>query len=758
MAKKMLIDATHEEEVRLSVVTGNKLEEFDFETSSKQHIKGNVYLAQVTRVEPSLQAAFVEYGGKRQGFLPFSEIHPDYYQIPIADREVEEQTVDYDDDDVESIDEDAEVSRFDDESEELEVRSRKKRPRLKRHYKIQEVIKNRQVVLVQAVKEERGNKGSAMTTYLSLAGRYCVLMPNSSRGGGVSRKITDGQDRKRLKNILRELDEGKSGGVIVRTAGAERTKTEIKRDYKYIYSLWDKIRDKTLKSIAPELIYKEASLINRAIRDIYNNTVEEIIVAGENGYKIAKDYMKELTPSHAKKVQKYKAEDGIPLFQRYQVESQISHIYDSKVHLPSGGSIVLHQTEALVAIDVNSGRSIGERNVDATAIKTNLEAAAEVARQLRLRDMAGLIVIDFIDMENRKSNILVERKLKESLNIDRARIQVGRISQFGLLEMSRQRLRPSLIDASSSSCPSCGGSGMIPNLEISAMATLRSIEEEVFRKRSVVIRVTVPTNVGFYLLNNKRLNLSTLEENFDVRIVLQVSDAFVAPKYEIIRIDAEGNEVIVGAASENNKGSRGKLRKKTHNAERNKSHRNNRHNTGKNKGDATKQAAIDGNDTTENITIDDTPKTDKQKTDKQKSQNNKSRRFHGKQDMPISDMGKSDVLPLPTDKNSTDPTNEKPIELSDESSTKNLSSDMKQSVAKKTKTKKATAKKGASKKSTAKKVTTKKTTAKKTTAKKSIVKKSVAKKSTIKKATVKKAAVAQKADTPSATERKGWWS
>ena len=583
MAKKMLIDATHEEEVRLTVVAGNKLEEFDFETTSKQQIQGNVYLAQVTRVEPSLQAAFIEYGGQRQGFLPFSEIHPDYYQIPVEDRIVEENAVDYDDEDdtqnTEANGEYPEIENFGNDSEEVAAQSRKKRPKLKRHYKIQEVIKNRQVILVQAVKEGRGNKGAAMTTYLSLAGRYCVLMPNSSRGGGVSRKITNGQDRKRLKEILKQVGEDRPGGVIVRTAGAKRTKLEIKRDYKYIYELWDKIREKTLKSTAPETIYKEAGLINRAIRDMYSNEIEEVIVAGDNGYKTAKQYMKDLTPSHAKKVKKYKSEGGIPLFQRYQVEGQISHIYDSQVYLPSGGSIVLHQTEALVAIDVNSGRSIGERNVDATALKTNLEATEEIARQLRLRDMAGLIVIDFIDMENRKSNGLVERKLKESLHMDRARIQVGRISQFGLLEMSRQRLRPSLIDASSSSCPSCGGSGMIPNLEISAMATLRSIEEEVFRKRSVEIRVIVPTEVGFYLLNNKRGRLSELEQNFGIHITLQVSEAFVAPKYEMIRIDEEGNEVIVGAASENNKASR--RRKKTSQNEK-RQQNDNRHKNGNN--------------------------------------------------------------------------------------------------------------------------------------------------------------------------------
>lgn len=695
MSKKMLIDATHQEEVRLSIVADNKLEEFDFETSHKAQIKGNVYLAQVTRVEPSLQAAFVEYGGNRQGFLPFSEIHPDYYQIPIEDRQDMEEYIpdntDLDEECATTTDEDADVEDLGGESLEVEEQSRKSRPRLKRRYKIQEVIKNRQILLIQAVKEERGNKGAAMTTYLSLAGRYCVLMPNSPRGGGVSRKIVSSTDRKRLKDILNALGQDKNGGVILRTAGARRTKAEIKRDYTYIYALWDKIRETTLQSIAPALIHTEAGLIHRAIRDMYNKDIEEIIVAGEDGYKIARDFMKELSPSHARKVKKYKTEAGISLFQRYQVESQISHIYDSNVTLPSGGSIVLHQTEALVAIDVNSGRSIGERNVDATAIKTNLEAAEEVARQLRLRDMAGLIVIDFIDMEDKKSNMQVERRLKDTLQKDRARIQVGRISQFGLLEMSRQRLRPSLIEASSTSCPSCGGSGMVPNLETAAMSNLRSIEEEVFRKRSTEIKVSVPTDVGFYLLNSKRQTLSTLEQDFAVTITLQTSPSLVAPAYEMIRIDEDGTEIIVGASSENNTGGRKRKRK------RNKSQNTETSDT---------QVPMNTNKANTESKPKNTPK---------KSKRNR-RKFNKNTDgTPTQDTGT-------------------PTEI--------------QSVTQDT-PKKVTTKKAKAKKATVKKANAKKATAKKTRAKKATAKKTISKKTTTKKATPPKS---------TEPERKGWWS
>ena len=540
----MLIDASHSEETRVTIVSGNKLEEFDFETASKKQLKGNVYLARITRVEPSLQAAFVEYGGNRHGFLAFNEIHPDYYQIPAEDREVEEvEEIDDDDDISEESSENSDIETIGDDSEVEEEQAKKRRPKLKRHYKIQEVIKKRQVILIQVAKEERGNKGAAITTYLSLAGRYCVLMPNTARGGGVSRKITNQADRKRLKTILSEMEKPKGMGVIVRTAGAGRTKVEIKRDYEYAFRLWNKIRETTLKSVAPAIIHEEASLIHRSIRDMYNKEIDEVIVAGEVGYKEAKAYMKELTPSHAKKVQMYKNESGIPLFQRYQVEGQLAHIYDATASLKSGGTIVINQTEALVAIDVNSGRATKERHIDETALKTNLEAAEEVARQLRLRDMAGLIVIDFIDMDCNKANAQVERKLKDSLRKDRAKIQVGRISQFGLMEMSRQRLRPSLIEATSSICPACAGSGSVPSTEVAAMMVVRAIEEETMRRRTANISVAVPASVGFYLLNNKRQALAKIELNFDVSISISIDEGLVAPAYEMVRNTvADGEE------------------------------------------------------------------------------------------------------------------------------------------------------------------------------------------------------------------------
>jgi ribonuclease E len=408
MAEKMLIDASHPEETRVVVVRGNRIEEFDFESQHKKQLRGNIYLAKVTRVEPSLQAAFVDYGGNRHGFLAFSEIHPDYYQIPLADRQALLQA----------------------EAEDAGQRSLTSTV-------IQEVIKPRQIVLVQVVKEERGNKGAALTTYLSLAGRYCVLMPNTARGGGISRKITNAADRKKLKDIAGELDVPTGMGLIIRTAGAQRTRTEIKRDYEFLLRQWEQVRELTLKSIAPTLIYEEGSLIKRSIRDIYSKEIDEVLVGGEEGYREAKDYMRMLMPSHAKNVQPYR--DAVPLFSRYQVENYLAAMFNPTVQLKSGGYIVIGVTEALVAIDVNSGRSTREGSIEETALKTNLEAAEEVARQLRLRDLAGLIVIDFIDMDERRNNAAVERRMKEKLKNDRARIQVGRISAFGLMEMSRQR-------------------------------------------------------------------------------------------------------------------------------------------------------------------------------------------------------------------------------------------------------------------------------------------------------------------------------
>ncbi|WP_420546862.1 Rne/Rng family ribonuclease [Curvivirga sp.] len=552
MARRMLIDATHDEETRVTVVNGNRLEEFDYETESKRQLKGNIYLAKVTRVEPSLQACFVDYGGNRHGFLAFSEIHPDYYRIPVSDRDdlVEDDQTDDDDDDTNDSDDTengAPVEELggDEGSDEAQEQTAKRRPRLKRQYKIQEVIKRRQVILVQVVKEERGNKGAALTTYLSLAGRYCVLMPNTSRGGGVSRKITNVADRKRLKSVVAELKIPQGMAVIVRTAGAGRTKTEVKRDFEYITRLWDQIRTNTLEATAPSLIHEEANLIKRSIRDLYTKEIEEVLVAGDVSYRTAKDFMKTLMPSHAKKVQPYKDDNGIPLFQRYQVESQLSAIHEPTVNLRSGGSIVMNQTEALVAIDVNSGRATKERHIEETALKTNLEAAEEIARQLRLRDMAGLIVIDFIDMDDNRNDAQVERKLKESLRKDRARIQVGRISPFGLLEMSRQRLRPSLLEAISQTCPTCSGTGYIQSTDSSALNVLRTIEEEGLRRRTAFLTVTVNPDVAMYILNSKRASLAEMEENYGYKVTISVDTKMLPTEFNLEREgELEGEALI----------------------------------------------------------------------------------------------------------------------------------------------------------------------------------------------------------------------
>ena len=686
MAKRMLIDATHPEETRVVVLGGNRLEEFDFETSTKQQVKGNIYLAKVTRVEPSLQAAFVDYGGNRHGFLAFSEIHPDYYRIPVGDREtIDDESVGDEPETREALPEEAgaslasalpepvavappesgedetsgielsgqpspeldqaapsfsseareqgrtplltglpwddlapgpdavalapatmmaqpaahsavavdgtlvgsgepdvasaswdqdqlaivgetpgeipaetgaEISRSVDlhtdsdreggetetvetiDGDELEEDERQ-RSRTIRHYKIQEVIKRRQIMLVQVAKEERGTKGAALTTYLSLAGRYCVLMPNTARGGGVSRKITSVTDRRRLKDVLEELDIPEGMGVIVRTAGAERSKAEIKRDYEYLLRLWNEIRDLTLRSTAPALIYEEGNLIKRSIRDLYTRDIDEVLVEGEEGYRTAKAFMKMLMPSHARRVQPYRdAEVG--LLHRFQVESQIDAIHSPIVQLRSGGYVVINQAEALVAIDVNSGRSTRDRNIEETAVRTNLEAAEEIARQLRLRDLAGLIVIDFIDMEENRNQVAVERRLKEALKGDRARIQVGRISPFGLLEMSRQRLRPSLVETSTQPCPHCGGTGFIRSTESTALYVLRSIEEEGMRRRSAEICVYVPTTVALYILNQKRDSLVQLEARYNLRVMVARDDSLIPPAFRLERLRAYG--------------------------------------------------------------------------------------------------------------------------------------------------------------------------------------------------------------------------
>nr|WP_233503335.1 ribonuclease E/G [Sphingomonas psychrotolerans] len=574
MTMRMLIDARHREETRVAVVKGNRIEEFDFESAERKQLKGNIYLAKVTRVEPSLQAAFVDYGGNRHGFLAFSEIHPDYYQIPKEDREAllreeaehaaEEAALraqdDSDDDehldgedgvevlerphDDDEHEEDSEASEHeggeghdrgargggggrrrgrggkDDEAEAL----RQRRMNLRRRYKIQDVIRRRQVLLVQVVKEERGNKGAALTTYLSLAGRYCVLMPNTAHGGGISRKISSAADRKRLKTIMSDLKLPPSMGCIVRTAGLQRTKTEIKRDFDYLARLWDGIRETTLQSSAPALVYGDSDLLKRAIRDIYNKDIDEVIVEGEDGYRQAKDFMKLLMPSHAKKVKQYA--DAVPLFQRAGVEDQLSAMYNPVVQLKSGGYLVINPTEALVSIDINSGRSTREHNIEQTATQTNLEAAQEIARQLRLRDMAGLVVIDFIDMDHGSNVRKVEKAMKEALKNDRARIQVGRISAFGLMEMSRQRLRTGVLEASTRQCPHCEGTGLVRTASSAGLSALRLIEDEAARGRGSQITLRASQEAAFYLLNRKRAELAEIEDRYGVLIEV-VSDGDV---------------------------------------------------------------------------------------------------------------------------------------------------------------------------------------------------------------------------------------
>jgi ribonuclease E len=613
MASKMLIDAAHPEETRVCVVRGNRIEEFDYESSSRRPLKGNIYLAKVTRVEPSLQAAFVEYGGNRHGFLAFSEIHPDYYQIPVADRQAlleaeaedarmareeeddegekkkkprrrlsraakakddkvtsdevtsDEATSGNEDDD-EAVDEaeangentssetdnddheEVEAIASDDadndddsndegdndddsddddnvdvvaDNDDADVASdapapRKRAPR--KSYKIQEVIKRRQVLLIQVVKEERGNKGAALTTYMSLAGRYCVLMPNTARGGGISRKITDASDRRRLKDVIKEVEVPAGMGLIVRTAGAQRTKTEIRRDYDYLLRMWESVRELTLKSAAPTLVYEEGNLIKRSIRDLYSKDIEEVIVEGEEGYREAKDFMKMLMPSHSRNVKLYK--DTRQLFTRHQIESQLDGLFTPNVTLPSGGYIVMNQTEALVSIDINSGKATREHNIEDTALKTNLEAAVEISRQLRLRDLAGLIVIDFIDMDENRNNRAVERKLKDALKNDRARIQVGRISHFGLLEMSRQRLRQGMMESSTMQCPHCEGTGVIRGVSSCALSVLRGIEENLLSRKPESMDVRVHPEVAFYIFNDKREHLLSLEANYGISIYI----------------------------------------------------------------------------------------------------------------------------------------------------------------------------------------------------------------------------------------------
>jgi ribonuclease E len=537
MTKRLLIDGRQSEETRVVLLSGTRIEDFDYETENRKQLKGNVYLARITRVEPSLQAAFVEYGGNRQGFLAFSEIHPDYYRIPVEDREAlvqAERDSDEDEDGAQEAD-GAPETVGGEGADEDDIRPR----RHVRRYKIQEVVSRKQIMLVQVVKEERGNKGAALTTYLSLAGRYCVLMPNSTRRGGVSRKITNAADRKRLKTIVGGLDVQDGMAVIVRTAGAKRTKTEIARDYAYLSKLWDEIRTKTLESQAPSLIHEEGDLVKRSIRDLYTSEVDEVLVEGEDAYKQARGQMKMLIPSHVKRVQKY--EDALPIFQRYQVEQQMDTIHSPQVTLRSGGYLVINQTEALVAIDVNSGRSTRERNIEETALKTNLEAADELARQLRLRDLSGLIVVDFIDMEDNRNQQAVERRMKDAMRNDRARIQIGSISHFGLLEMSRQRLRLSFNESISSVCPHCEGSGRVRSVETAALQMLRVIEDEASKGRMDELRVTINRDVALYILNHKRDAISALEERFEMRIVILAGDSLIATEHEAERIGFQDN-------------------------------------------------------------------------------------------------------------------------------------------------------------------------------------------------------------------------
>src|SRR4051794_19735677 len=564
MPNKMLIDATHPEETRVVVVKGNRIEEFDFESAEHKQLKGNIYLAKVTRVEPSLQAAFIEYDGNRHGFLAFSEIHPDYYQIPKADRDAllreeaehaaEEERLrggDFDNGDsvengdfVDDVADDADSEEGDGPTEEAGTGSnrspvdesaadelRQKRQALRRRYKIQDVIQRRQVLLVQVVKEERGNKGAALTTYLSLAGRYCVLMPNTTHGGGISRKISNGADRKRLKSIMSDLNLPSTMGLIVRTAGLSRTKTEIKRDFDYLARLWDEIRERTLSSTAPALIYRDSDLVKRAIRDLYHREIEEVIVEGEEGYKAARGFMKLLMPSHVRRVQLHS--ETTPLFQRYGVEDQLSAMYQPLVQLKSGGYLVINPTEALVSIDINSGRSTREHNIEQTATNTNLEAAQEIARQLRLRDMAGLVVIDFIDMEQNSHVRKVEKAMKEALKNDRARIQVGRISSFGLMEMSRQRLRTGVLEASTKPCPHCEGTGLMRTAASAGLSALRMLEDEAARGRGERICLRAGKEAAVYVLNRKRGEIGEIEQRYGVIIEVLIEESFEGAKMTV---------------------------------------------------------------------------------------------------------------------------------------------------------------------------------------------------------------------------------
>ncbi len=533
MSKTMLIDAAHAEETRVAIVDGRQIEEFDFESKARRQLRGNIYLAKVTRVEPSLQAAFIEYGGNRHGFLAFNEIHPDYYQIPVADREAIMAEAATDDDHVDDLG--RESSEDDHDSEGTLADEERLKRRLMRRYKIQDVIKRRQILLVQVVKDERGGKGAALTTWLSLAGRYCVLMPNTGKGGGISRKITQATDRKRLKAAAQALDVPKGMGLIIRTAGAKRTKAEIKRDYEYLLRLWETIRETTLGSNAPSIIYEEENLVRRAVRDMFDKDFDGIQVEGVEGWKEARDFMRVLMPSQAKKVHLYQG--SRPLFAANGIEELLTQIHQPVVPLKSGGYLVINQTEALVAIDVNSGKSTKERNVEATAFKTNSEAAVEAARQLRLRDLAGLVVIDFIDMDESKNNRTVEKILKDALSHDRARIQMGRISGFGLMEISRQRRRLGVIEGATEVCTHCQGSGRIRSAESAALMILRAVDIEAGKGGAGSINLRVCTAVALYILNHKRDYLQRLAQQRGLNVVVLIDDSLAQGEHAVERTD-----------------------------------------------------------------------------------------------------------------------------------------------------------------------------------------------------------------------------
>lgn len=548
MTKKMLIDATHSEQTRVAIIENNILEDFELETITKKEIKGNIYLAKVIRVEPSLQSAFVEYGGAKHGFLPFSEIHPDYFQIPIEDKKALLISQDIDDEDKdEEKHSDSHTTNSvetfaEDEDEDAERQAEEKRKQLLRQYKIQEVIKSGQILLVQVEKEERGNKGAAITTYISLAGRYCVLMPNSNKRikYGVSRKIPYGEDRKNLKAILKDLPIPEGMTVIARTAGCNKTYKELFADYNYMINLWNEIRKKTFASTAPALIHEESDLLRRAIRDMYKADVDEILIEGDEGYKKAIDFAKQIGFDDIKKIKKYN--DPAPLFIEYRVEAQLEAVQNPIVKLPSGGYLVINPTEALTAIDVNSGRATKERNIEETALKTNLEAAQEVGRQLRLRDMGGLVVVDFIDMLEPKHNQAVEQKMREALKKDRAKVQMAKLSQFGLMEISRQRLRPSFLEVSHKVCPHCLGTGLVPSVQTASINLIRHIEEELLKKVSKRIYISIPSDVALYTLNQKRNDILELEERYGTSIIINGDDTILNEKsYLIEKMDLDKN-------------------------------------------------------------------------------------------------------------------------------------------------------------------------------------------------------------------------